>query len=227
MNHTERKEQTTHSAETVRAWDGLNQSYGAIVVDPPWQYETIGMGGKRRRIGGGGQSVPASHGIGPGTWFAYSQMTLAEIKALPVGDLTTDGRCFLWTTNRYLRHSWDVLESWGFTPQERIFVWCKPLPMLTPVTTEYILVGRKGKPPRLPWCDTTWFNWGRPKAHSAKPDAFMDLVESWCPGPYVELFSRSPRLGWDSWGKGYELALPEPESGKDEVGLIIGRDVAS
>jgi hypothetical protein len=24
--------------------------------------------------------------------------------------------------------------------------------------------------------------------------------------PYVELFARAPRLGWDSWGYGYESA---------------------
>ena len=29
-------------------------------------------------------------------------------------------------------------------------------------------------------------------------------VERVSPGPYVELFARSPRLGWDSWGHGWE-----------------------
>lgn len=51
---------------------------------------------------------------------------------------------------------------------------------------------------------STWFQWQR-GAHSAKPKAFGDLVEQVSPGPYVELFARAPRLGWDSWGKGYEL----------------------
>ncbi len=53
--------------------------------------------------------------------------------------------------------------------------------------------------------NTTWFQWPR-GFHSEKPQAFMDVVESVSPGPYVELFSRSPRLGWDSWGYGYETA---------------------
>lgn len=34
---------------------------------------------------------------------------------------------------------------------------------------------------------------------------FAELQVS--PGPYVELFCRAPILGWDSWGKGYELAV--------------------
>lgn len=50
---------------------------------------------------------------------------------------------------------------------------------------------------------TTWFQWPR-GAHSQKPPAFLDLVEHVSPGPYVELFARQPRLGWDSWGWGYE-----------------------
>lgn len=186
-------------------WDGLKPPYGAIVVDPPWQYETVSADGTRRRTGGGGTSAPRKTGyVGP--WFSYSQMPLDQIKALPIGDLTTDGRCFLWTTNRYLRHSWDVLEAWGFTPQERVFVWCKPPRCTTPVTTEFFLIGRKGKPPRMPWLGTTWFQWGHQAGHSVKPAAFLDLVESWCPAPYVELFARSPRLGWDAWGNGYEVA---------------------
>jgi len=52
--------------------------------------------------------------------------------------------------------------------------------------------------------DGTWYAAPR-GAHSEKPQLFLDLVERMSPGPYVELFARKPRLGWDSWGKGYEL----------------------
>lgn len=48
-------------------------------------------------------------------------------------------------------------------------------------------------------CDTRWWTWPRGK-HSAKPEAFLDLVEALSPGPYVELFARRDRLGWDTWG---------------------------
>lgn len=59
-------------------------------------------------------------------------------------------------------------------------------------------------PPSAESVETTWWEWPR-GAHSAKPPAFLDMVERVSPGPYVELFARAPRLGWDSWGKGYEL----------------------
>lgn len=45
-------------------------------------------------------------------------------------------------------------------------------------------------------CNTRWWVWPR-AAHSAKPDAFLDVVEQVSPGPYAELFSRRARFGWD------------------------------
>jgi N6-adenosine-specific RNA methylase IME4 len=169
----------------------LSPPYSTIVVDPPWHYDKVNPDKDREGYKGGG--------------LAYSSMTLDEIKALPIGGLADDSRCFLWVTNRYLRHGWDVLEAWGFDVQDRVLVWCKTPRATTPVTTEFVLIGKLGNPARLPWHGTTWFQWPLQPVHSQKPDAFADLVESWCPGPYVELFARAPRLGWDSWGHGYEL----------------------
>jgi N6-adenosine-specific RNA methylase IME4 len=48
-------------------------------------------------------------------------------------------------------------------------------------------------------CDTRWWTWPR-GAHSAKPEAFLDMVESVSPSPRVEMFARRDRLGWDTWG---------------------------
>lgn len=54
-----------------------------------------------------------------------------------------------------------------------------------------------------PWqgekINTRWFTWPRGK-HSAKPEAFLDLVERVSPAPRLELFARRDRLGWDTWG---------------------------
>jgi hypothetical protein len=46
----------------------------------------------------------------------------------------------------------------------------------------------------------TAYLWPREGAHSVKPDAFYDLVEHASPGPYLEMFSRRARLGWDTYG---------------------------
>ena len=173
-------------------WEGLSPPYGTIVADPPWHYDEVNP------------PDPSTGYVGGG--LPYSGMSLDEIKALPVGDLAEDTRLFLWTTNRYLRQSWDVIEAWGFTPQLRTLVWCKPPMGTLNVTTEFVVIGKKGRPPSMPWTGTTWYQWPRAHhAHSKKPAAFADLVEQWCPGPYVELFARAPRLGWDHWGHGYEI----------------------
>lgn len=54
-------------------------------------------------------------------------------------------------------------------------------------------------PPVLQRAPGRWFQWPR-QAHSQKPEAFLDLVEMVSPGPYVELFARRARFGWDYWG---------------------------
>lgn len=167
----------------------LTPPYSTIVADPPWHYKQPYPQDKRAREVG---KLP------------YSGMSLDDIKALPVSDLAENSRLFMWTTNHHLRHAWDVVEAWGFEPMTRVLVWCKPPRATKRVTTEFVLIGKRGSPAPMPWHGTTWFNWPVTSGHSVKPAAFGDLVESWCPGPYVELFARQPRLGWDAWGHGYE-----------------------
>lgn len=48
-------------------------------------------------------------------------------------------------------------------------------------------------------CNTRWWQWPR-GAHSAKPEAFLDIIEGVSPGPYLEMFARRNRLGWHTWG---------------------------
>jgi N6-adenosine-specific RNA methylase IME4 len=54
--------------------------------------------------------------------------------------------------------------------------------------------------------DSSWFHWPR-AAHSQKPEHFLDMVEQASPGPYLELWSRRRRLGWDVWGNQVESTI--------------------
>jgi N6-adenosine-specific RNA methylase IME4 len=145
--------------------------------------------------------------------FAYSTMTIEEIKALSVAELADKKAswCFLWTTNRYLRDGFDVLDAWGFKYRQTI-VWYKtggpsPFgPALAPNHAEFLLVGARGAPEVLKRWAGSVVPHIRSRRHSEKPALFADLIQESVPGPYVELFARAPRLGWDSWGKGYEVA---------------------
>lgn len=66
--------------------------------------------------------------------------------------------------------------------------------------TEHCVFAVKGKGGDK-WLEqhpTAWL-WPR-QGHSVKPEAFYDLVERVSPGPFLELFARRNRLGWDTWG---------------------------
>jgi N6-adenosine-specific RNA methylase IME4 len=38
------------------------------------------------------------------------------------------------------------------------------------------------------------------REHSRKPDEQYERIERLVAGPYLELFARQSRPGWDSWG---------------------------
>lgn len=184
----------------MNVWEGLNPPYSTIVADPPWAYDE---GWPRF-----GDRAGVEHVRTP---LPYSSMGLDAISKLPVRDLADDdAHLYLWTTNRYLRAAFDVAEAWGFTPST-VLTWCKPPIGVGPggayaITTEFVLFARRGSLKALERVESTWWTWSR-AGHSVKPAAFLDLVERVSPGPYVELFARQPRLGWDSWGHGYESGV--------------------
>ena len=99
----------------------------------------------------------------------------------------------------------EIAEAWGFRFCQ-ILVWAKTPMGIGPggafaQNAEFVPFCRKGSPGQKKRVDSVWFNWPRMgAAHSRKPEAFLDLVEQVSPGPYLELFARRQRLGWDTWG---------------------------
>jgi N6-adenosine-specific RNA methylase IME4 len=178
----------------------IRRRYRTIVADPPWHYDgfptTEATGRDKRLEPGKGKTRP----------MPYPSMSLDEIRGLPVRQLALDdARLFLWTTNRYLPEAFEILTSWGFTYRQTL-VWIKPGvgPFGGSVArqfTEYLLVATIGKPERIGMAHSNTITASKSKAqHSRKPEAFLDLVEQVSPGPYVELFARRARFGWDYYG---------------------------
>jgi N6-adenosine-specific RNA methylase IME4 len=170
--------------------------YRTIVADPPWdvrRLESPGAEGFGARTGLRSVALP------------YPTLTVWQIAALPVDSLAeSDAHLYLWTINRYLESAYTIARAWGFKPST-LLTWAKSPMGLGPggafsITTEHILFARRGRCPALGREDSTWWQWRRGE-HSAKPDAFLDLVERVSPAPRLELFARTQRLGWDSWGK--------------------------
>jgi N6-adenosine-specific RNA methylase IME4 len=196
----------------VSDWEGLTPPYATIVADPPWQYGggLVGTGGRGAAFITRGSSVAASD--------RYSTLSASDLCAMPVADLADDdAHLYLWTTNAFMVEAHDICRAWGFKPKT-ILTWVKTHhddPTRVSMksghyfrgATEHVVFAVRGSLDLVGTdCYPTAFLWPRISEHSAKPDAFLDLVERVSPGPYVELFCRRPRLGWDHWGHGYEVS---------------------
>lgn len=182
-------------------FEELDPPYTTIVADPPWADIGRPLTGVTRV-----SRQKRDRSIGA----QYSTMTTEDICAMPVGDIAAeDAHLYLWVTNLGIRDGLDVLAAWGFD-FKTVLTWCKEghlgMGRYFRNQTEHVLFGVKGSLRTLDRSQITYF--AAPKrGHSVKPPAFGDLVERCSPGPYVELFARQPRLGWDSWGHGVEGVL--------------------
>ncbi len=184
-------------------FDGLPRNhYGAILADPPWHFEvwSLDKTGRCRH--------PSMH---------YDTMTAVDIYNLPVMQLVTpDSVLFMWVTWPMLEHGLQAIKAWGFKYKTCGFSWIKAsstqinlfddeiIPdMLTGYWTransEVCLLATRGKPKRLDAGVRQAIIEPR-REHSRKPDCVHERIERLVAGPYLELFSRRHRDGWDCWG---------------------------
>ena len=167
--------------------------YRTIVADPPWDY--------REHRGDGPKGAGAQ----------YPCMTQAELANLPVGLWAhDDAHLYLWVPNAFIVGAHRVAEGWGFAPRT-IITWVKGrldrgrlvqqigLGNFFRTSTEHILFCVRGKLPAMNQDTPTAFLSPR-HDHSEKPQAFYDLVEHVSPGPYLDVFARKQRMGWDCFG---------------------------
>ncbi|HEY4452344.1 MAG TPA: MT-A70 family methyltransferase [Solirubrobacteraceae bacterium] len=183
--------------------------YRTIVADPPWDFRWTG--GAATRTNGRGERHTNHKFKAP---LPYQTMSIEALAALRVSELAAPAaHLYLWTTDDRLLNgdAVRVAEAWGFTAR-RTLVWVKRgigLGHGWRPGHEIVLLCRRGS---LPFGDVsipTAFEAKRPymrsgrsggRDHSAKPHAFLDFVEQVSPGPYLELFARRARFGWDYWG---------------------------
>ena len=159
------------------------KKYKTILADPPWQEQG---GGKIKR----------------GADRHYPLMKTEDIKNLDVGSLADDS-CwlYLWVTNNFLKDGLEVMEHWGFRYVTN-FCWAKDrfgIGYYFRGQHELCLFGVKGnlKPihrniPSLVHAKIT--------KHSKKPEESYEVFDRMSHEPRIELFARTKREGWDSWG---------------------------
>jgi N6-adenosine-specific RNA methylase IME4 len=172
------------------------KSFPTILADPPWRFQnrTGKMAPEHRRLS------------------RYDTMTLEDIIALPIENLAAKtSHLYLWVPNALLPEGLRVMDSWGFQYKGNI-VWHKVRKDGGPDgrgvgfyfrnTTELVLFGVRGKEARTLAPGRSQVNIIRTqkREHSRKPDELYKIIEACSRGPYLELFARGSRSGWETWG---------------------------
>lgn len=172
-----------------------NRAYQTVLADPPWQFtnRTGKMAPEHKRLN------------------RYTTLSLKEIKEIPVSVVVAENsHLYLWVPNALLPEGLAVMQAWGFTYKSNI-VWHKVRKDGGPDgrgvgfyfrnTTELLLFGVRGSMRTLkPGRRQVNIIRTRKREHSRKPDEAYDIIESCSPGPFLELFARGRRDGWDQWG---------------------------
>jgi len=185
---TERIEKIVEIAKSNQPLNGsFDRLFPLVYADPPWRYEHSQT--TNREI--------ENH---------YPTMTLEEICALPVADLTTpDAILFLWTTSPKLEESLQVINAWGFT-YRTCFVWVKDrigMGYYARQRHELLLIAKRGNMP-VPEAEQRYDSViESPRSdHSAKPEILYEMLDGMYPEvDKLEMFARGvARNGWYTWG---------------------------
>lgn len=172
--------------------------FSCILADPPWSFKSwSGKTGTPHRSAN-------DH---------YATMPFQDIVALPVGDVAAkDCALFMWVVDSHLDVAIDLAKAWGFGFKTRAFTWRKltstGIPKIgmgywTRKQTEMCWLFTRGKPQRLSKGVREIIDAPR-REHSRKPDEQFERIEALVGGPYLEMFARNSRLGWESWGNDTE-----------------------
>ena len=197
---------TTHAAVLPLFSPAAQQPtkrYRTIVADPPWQFDQTWGICKEGEHGYLAYSDKRNKRPTPrGAAANYPVMSMDELRMLPLGLWAQDNaHLYLWTTNQFMVEAHDLAKAWGFKPKT-ILTWVKPrLGMGTYYrnNTEHVVFAVRGSCPVLRHDVRTAFT-GAQGGHSEKPAVFYDIVQSMSLGPYLDVFARKQRFGWDTWG---------------------------
>lgn len=185
------------------------KKYRTIVADPPW----AAVLRPPRRFDGREHDKNS-----------YTTMNNEQIAGLPVGAWATeDAHLYLWCMNSNLIAAHKIAGVWGFEVKT-VITWIKGrfdgrrlvqhigLGHYYRNSTEHVLFGVRGKLSTLNDDAPTAFIAPR-REHSEKPAAFYDMVERMSPGPYLDVFARSQRFNWDTFGdESFNFGTEHPAS---------------
>jgi N6-adenosine-specific RNA methylase IME4 len=172
-----------------------NKGYATILADPPWRF-----------LNRTGKVAPEHKRLS-----RYDTLSLDEIKQIPVQSVAGEkSHLYLWVPNALLPDGLEVMKAWGFTYKSNI-IWHKIRKDGGPDgrgvgfyfrnTTELVLFGIRGSMRTLdPGRSQVNIIRTQKQEHSRKPDELYELIERCSPSPYLEIFARGKRKGWDVFG---------------------------
>lgn len=184
-------EAKSQAKEKLEALESIQVSeskgvYDVISIDPPWNID-------------GPFGIANSAGYMP---MQYPTMSVEEIKDLKV-PCSEDCHVFLWTTQKFLRYAFDVIDAWGLD-YVCTFTWAKnggPQPLGLPqYNSEFFLYARKGKPKFIDTKNFFTVLNAKRTGHSAKPEEFYDMLRRVTAGRRLDMFNRREIEGFDCWG---------------------------
>lgn len=164
----------------------LDRRFGVVLADPPWSYDFSRSDSRKVEN-------------------QYPTLQSGEIGDFPVGEIVTnDSILFLWTTSPKLQEGMQVMRQWGFA-YKTCLVWDKKtigMGYYARSRHELLLVGKRGEiPPPEPDSRPESVIRAKRGPHSKKPDEVYAVIERMYPDlSKIELFARSKRDGWTSWG---------------------------
>jgi N6-adenosine-specific RNA methylase IME4 len=140
-----------------------------------------------------------------------------------------EAHLYIWTTGAFIVEAHELAEAWGFAPKG-VIPWIKikrdankhieaaggnlhaalrmGMGRYVRWCSEYVVFCVRGKllPLRR---DVVGAFFAEIGAHSEKPDALYKLIQHLSPGPRLELFARTLRPGYISWG--LEVGIWQPK----------------
>ena len=163
-------------------------TYDVIIVDPPWDIKKIAR-----------SDAPNQEDMDYPVMSIEELIEWGQVNLLPAPDC----HLFLWTTQKYLPRSFDLLSEWGFK-YICTFVWHKPggfQPFKLPqYNCEFIIYAHKGNPSFTETKDFMTCFCAPRAEHSAKPDYFYDTIRRVTSGKRIDMFARKERDGFEIWG---------------------------
>jgi len=196
-------------------------TFATILADPNWGYDNFGA---------------KKHGAARGH---YSGSAAEAIGKVPVQRWARkNSNLLLWATFPKLDEGIDVMRAWGFELVTCV-PWVKTVPCKAELAkgigfwtygaAEVLLICRQGKtkapnykkgekPDGLLVGDQKVF-YARRGAHSRKPLSLIEWVESYLPGPLLELYATGNRPGWTCWGHSTGWHLSEEGAAYDSKGI--------